>query len=238
MCTVTVVPRGESGFRLVCNRDERLERAIAKAPQLMPKGRRTAVYPIDPVSGGTWVGVNDSGLAIAILNRHPADRPSLPERATVSRGVIVPGLLAESDAVDGVIRTVGALRLERFEPFTLVAICRQQVAALSSDGEELSLQRTWLTRPMLFTSSSLGDERVEGPRRRLFEHVLGTDRSKWLDAQTRFHRHRWPDRPHISVHMERADAATVSRSTVDVSCHGLRFCYEDLRAERPTARVA
>jgi hypothetical protein len=196
------------------------------------------IYPIDPSSGGTWIGVNDSGLAVTILNRHPTGRASRSDRVAVSRGIIAPGLLSESDTVDAVIRSLGGLTLEDFEPFTLVAIWRQQVASLSSDGHELSLQRTWLSVPLMFTSSSLGDERVETPRRRLFEQLLGTNSSGWLEGQARFHQHQWPESPDISVEMERQDAATVSRSIIDVSEHGLRFRYEDLRRERQTARVA
>jgi hypothetical protein len=237
MCTVTIVPFGDSQFRLVCNRDERLERPRAKPPQLVTKGRRTVVYPIDPLSLGTWVGVNDTGLAVALLNRtqHGLE---LRDPRWLRRGGIVPRLLAESDGVDAVTRTVGAITLDHFAPFTIVAVCRQQVVALSSDGHELSLQRAWLAAPMLFTSSSLGDERVEGERRRLFQECLGADFTGWLGGQARFHGHQWPDRPEISVRMERRGAATMSRSTIDVSRHRLRFRYEDLRPDPQTARVA
>jgi hypothetical protein len=81
----------------------------------------------------------------------------------------------------------------------------------------------------LFTSSGLGDALVEGPRRRLFERlVLGAEDS-WLDGQSRFHRHRWPGQPELSVWMERPDARTVSRSVIDVASNGeIDFFYESL----------
>ena len=71
-------------------------------------------------------------------------------------------------------------------------------------------------RPVMFTSSSLGDAIVETPRRRLFEELVlaGDD---WLRGQFRFHRHRWDEQPEISIQMARQDAATVSRTTIDVT---------------------
>ncbi len=238
MCTVTVVPTQDRGFRLVCNRDERHERPIASEPQLITKGRRTFVCPIDPAGGGTWVGVNDTGLTVALLNRSSVDGVDRRGRGLTSRGLLAARLLAGSDTVDAVVRTVGSTRLEHFAPFTVVAVARQQLVALTSDGVDLALERCWLAAPRLFTSSSLGDERVEGPRRRLFGQLLGRDPMSWLPGQDQFHRHRWPERPEISVLMARADAATVSRSTIDVTGRGVRFRYEDVRHVHGAARVA
>jgi hypothetical protein len=76
----------------------------------------------------------------------------------------------------------------------------------------------------MFTSSSLGDELVERPRQRLFAALVESSRRP-LAAQARYHRHRWPDRPHISVRMARADAATVSHTTIDVSNEHIAIEY-------------
>ena len=53
----------------MCNRDERRDRRAATPPAVHRLQHRTAIYPVDPVGGGTWIGVNDAGLAAALLNR-------------------------------------------------------------------------------------------------------------------------------------------------------------------------
>src|SRR5262249_11399645 len=67
MCTVTVVPT-PGAVRLACNRDEQRTRPPALPPQVRRFGRRWAAFPVDPVGGGTWVAVNDTGLAMTVLN--------------------------------------------------------------------------------------------------------------------------------------------------------------------------
>jgi len=81
-----------------------------------------------------------------------------------------------------------------------------------------------LTAPVMFTSSSLGDRVVEGPRRALFASLVDHSGAP-LIGQARFHRHCWPDRREISVLMTRSDAATVSRTTLDVSEHAIAIRY-------------
>jgi uncharacterized protein with NRDE domain len=213
MCTVTIVPFG-TGVRLVCNRDERRARPDALPPLVRPTSSGSAIYPIDPASGGSWIGVNDAGLVAALLNRTPPHARPLPD-VPVSRGVIVPAMLA-CPSLDAVLTTAAALDCRRFEPFTAVVADRSRVIAFVHGGEGRCSLRTYdLSAPLLFTSSSLGDALVEPRRRSLFEQLV-LENGDALAGQYLFHRHQWPDARHISVRMERADAATVSRTTIDL----------------------
>jgi len=54
----------------------------------------------------------------------------------------------------------------------------------------------------MLTSSGLGDAVVDAPRRQLFERLVLRHERPWPLAQDRFHAHRWPSRPDISVHMD------------------------------------
>ncbi len=74
MCTLTVIPLASSGVQLAFNRDE--SRAAGLPPRARRFGHRTAVLPTDPASGGTWLAVNDAGLALAVLNVNPLSWPS------------------------------------------------------------------------------------------------------------------------------------------------------------------
>jgi hypothetical protein len=85
-----------------------------------------------------------------------------------------------------------------------------------------------LNAPIMFTSSSLGDQIAFTPRQTLFASLVvgGTDP---LADQAAFHRHRWPSRPEISVEMLRDDAATVSRTAVEVRGRSMAMGYTPLR---------
>ncbi len=211
---------------MVCNRDERRDRPAATPPQLRCQQDRTAIFPVDPVGAGTWVGVNEAGLAATLLNR-TMDGAVRRQRAACSRGSIVPSVLAHG-SLRRAIAAAERLDPTSFEPFRLVLVHGFTVGVVNSDGYGLSRKISRMSAPLLFTSSSLGDALVEEPRRRLFERQVVADQSGWLCGQFRFHRHQWMERPEISVCMERSDALTVSRTVIDVSSRAIQLCYEPL----------
>lgn len=226
MCTVSIVPR-DDGFRLVCNRDEAVSRAVAIAPQRHDLGSTSAVFPIDPDSGGTWIGVNDNSLVMAILNRSTAQHIKQRSSDLRSRGAIIPALL-QHNSVPAAIRAAGEMEPTDFAPFQLVVIQGHTVSIVNWDGTLQATKDVVMTAPLLFTSSSFGDKPVEPPRRRLFVTSVINAPDSWLEGQWRFHRHRWPDRPDISVRMQRPGTRTVSRSAIDVSALRSTFEYEPL----------
>jgi len=228
MCTVSVVPR-PGGFRLVCNRDERFTRPAAESPQMRRVGRRVAIFPVDPQSGGTWVGVNDAGLAVAVLNRNAVvTRRQIATRhvgrPTVSRGVVVPQLLS-CGSIDDACSRLTDLDWATFEPFRVLLADARRVALASVEGTNVLVDAQALTKPTMVTSSSLGDDLVEGPRRVLFRDLVLLARDP-VAGQNAFHVHQWADRPHISVRMRRPDAATVSRTWIESTAAGVRVGYE------------
>jgi len=221
MCTVTIIPL-EAGLRLVTNRDEERERPQADAPRwrtLRGDPPRSAVWPRDPTGGGTWVGANDAGLVLTLLNVNPQP-PVPPDEITnpLSRGVIIPAL-AEQPRAHRAMDALQRLELDRFMPFRLVAAERDP-----EDGTTRVIDAVWdrkalrfesrLDTPSCFVSSGLGDRLVE-PRHALFAELVGGGAT--AEAQDRFHAHAWPDRPELSVMMSRADARTVSVTTVEVT---------------------
>jgi hypothetical protein len=222
---VTVVPLGE-GCRVMCNRDEQRARPPAAPPRARQLAAVRAVWPLDPVSGGTWIAGNDAGLLLVLLNRHPRACGKGPGR--MSRGIVIPAL-ADLASVEEVVARAEELSSLDLAPFTLVVLRRRQVAVIRTGGRALSVRTGRLVRPLLFTSSSLGDHRVVAPRRELFRRLVGTSGAP-LAGQQAFHRHVWATRPDISVRMSRADAATVSRTVVDVQGDRLQMRYTPLAA--------
>lgn len=233
MCTVSVVPRGD-GFRLVCNRDERRDRPAATPPTVHRLHHSTAIYPVDPVGRGTWVGVNDAGLAAALLNRTIDSVPS-PSRLPVrSRGLIIPTLLGCRSLIDALDIAAG-LNPVHFDRFRLILVRRMAAAVLTSDGLALSIETMSVSRPLMLTSSSLGDGVVQAPRRRLFERLMRQSHGACVAAQARFHAHQWPSRTEISVVMERPEARTVSRTLIDVTSDTIELRHDPLGSAAPVS---
>ena len=224
MCTVSIVSCAD-GLRMISNRDERLDRPLAREPRIVSLGSRLAVMPTDPAGGGSWIGVNDGGLVAAILNRYPVLGEGAAERST-TRGALVPMAL-ECQSIDEALTSLRGVDASQFRPFRLVLAQRREIALIVGDGCELRCATSTLDQPYMFTASSLGDFVVDAPRRRLFDWLM-VDPSASVSGQSLFHRHQWADKRAISVVMERGDAATVSRTTVDVSPAAITLEYESL----------
>lgn len=231
MCTVSVIPIGRvpGGFRLAINRDELVNRPRAEPPAVVETwtGRR-ALRPIDTQSGGTWVAANDAGLVLALLNRNVGGPPAMRR---LSRGLIIPALVGLERAAEAIER-LGGMDLSEFAEFRLVAADADWVLAAVWDGAGLSVERGPLA-PVCFASSGLGDERVR-PRVELFREMVSS-RGATPSVQDEFHRHRWADRPEVSVMMERPGARTVSMTVVESDGAGVEMRYYDDAGE---ARVS
>lgn len=246
MCTVTVITTCDAGtsewrdpppgvafdtpaaVRLMCNRDESRKRALAFPPRLRQCGERVAVMPIDPASDGTWIAANDAGLVATLLNANPSPHDGRPDAAERSRGIIVPRLLA-GGTLDAAMELAARLDPHEFAPFRAIVLNRRELVEIQSNGVELQLSRAPLrSRAWLFTSSGLGDAVVEPPRRALFEQTL--ERIPTAAAQAAFHASHWPDQPHLSVWMERADARTVSTTRVELSANAATMTYTPAEA--------
>jgi Transport and Golgi organisation 2 len=227
MCTVSVIRLADQTLRIACNRDEQRTRPPSLPPEVRLTGNRRSVMPMDPQSGGTWIGANDAGLVLAILNRTDNPNPQAPRTAqtvsgTRSRGELIPLLLAAGSAAE-LVQLAVMLPSNIYAGFRLIAIDAHSVAEVTcADGEISSTPPTPLPRDgrLLFTSSGLGDLLVAEPRRVLFEGMV----TPLAEAQDRFHRHSWPEANHLSVCMSRADARTVSYTVMElgpdaVKCH-------------------
>lgn len=87
MCTLVMLRRPGAAwpFLLAANRDELFTRP-SLAPGRHWPGRSHVRGGLDVLAGGTWLGVNDSGVVASLLNRHGTFRPDPNSR---SRGDVV-----------------------------------------------------------------------------------------------------------------------------------------------------
>jgi hypothetical protein len=236
VCTVTALPESLLSsdrspdrllLRVVCNRDELSTRAPALPPTVWAAGTQRAVMPIDPNSGGTWIAANGAGLVFVLLNvNNGLDTRS----GGTSRGTIVPGLVG-CQTISRAIALAHNLDVVRFAPFRLLILDRYEAVDCWPDDDGIRHRRSPLRSAILRTSSGLGDGLVAGPRRRLFQRTFART-SDALAAQDHFQRHQWPGREALSVHMRRHDAATVSRTVVEVRDGSVRLSYEAIEWPR------
>ena len=237
MCTVSVIPTNDGCFRLVTNRDELRTRARGLPPQRHMLGpNRAAIWPIDPGSHGTWVAATDNALALAMLNVNPDPPAPAPDPARHrSRGLIIPTVVESIDAA----RAAACLHdmdLTPYQPFRLVAADMMRVVVALWDGSELTLESQAMG-PVCAVSSGLGDHLVRQPRLELWDEMVVKAGTSPV-TQDAFHRHMWPDRPHLSVQMSREDASTVSRTTVRVRPDSVEMAYEAEGEEPTTMEIA
>jgi uncharacterized protein with NRDE domain len=95
MCLLAVFYRVVEDAPVVvgANREEYYARG-GEPPQVLDGGR--AVAGIDPVGGGTWLGLNADGVLVAVTNRRKSRLPAQPR----SRGLLARDLLRCPTAAD------------------------------------------------------------------------------------------------------------------------------------------
>ena len=117
MCTLVILRRPDHAWPLVfaANRDEMIDRPW-RAPGRHWPDRPEVVAGLDLLAGGSWLGVNDWGVAAAVLNRHGSlgPRPGLR-----SRGELVLEALDHADAVEAAA-ALADLDPQSYRTFNLV----------------------------------------------------------------------------------------------------------------------
>ncbi len=242
MCTLSIIPTTEDSsnaratsratFRLAFNRDEQRARALGTPPAIVFVGNRRAIYPSDPDAGGTWIAVNDAGIAVAILNRNEHGVPD-GRSAGLSRGLIIPRLL-----LSGSLREIGEntekIALTVARGFRLIATDGHHVLEVIGGNHRSETTLEPCMRPFIRASSGLGDELVRTPRTELFEGtVVRAPRGALIEAQDAFHTHAWPDRRHLSVRMDRAEARSVSQTIIAVSATRVEVSHAPREGDAP-----
>ncbi|HXC62875.1 MAG TPA: NRDE family protein, partial [bacterium] len=177
-----------------------------------PSGPRRVLYPVDPGSQGTWVGMSERGTSYGLLNQHPEGWQR--RRGLQSRGRLVPLALAADTAIAGLER-VASENLADTAPFLLVGVDEGQAPlSLRWDGRELE-RRLYPEGPGLWTSSAFEPKAVDAARQELFQCRLSAlprnaEDADVLALQEAFHFSQEPEAGPWAVWMTRDDARSVS----------------------------
>jgi hypothetical protein len=117
MCTIVILRRFDAGWPVVlaANRDEMTDRPWRSPARHWPD-RPEVVGGLDSVAGGSWLGLNDTGVVAAALNRFGTLGPAAGKR---SRGELVLEALDHGDAV-AAATALADLNPRAYRPFNLV----------------------------------------------------------------------------------------------------------------------
>lgn len=216
MCTASWL-HGEGGYQLLFNRDEKRTRLQALPPQVEESKRARVIAPVDGDHGGTWIAVNDRGVAVCLLNGSPQ------RKGFRSRGLLLAGLADARSATEAMER-LGAADLSRYAAFTFVALAPEQPASIATwDGPGGASLRAESGQSLL-CSSSYDFERVAAARRQEFARVtsgLPLSAARLFE----FHSSHVPAASAYSPCMHRQDAHTVSFSWITVTPSQVTFFY-------------
>src|SRR5262245_43132324 len=135
MCLLALFFRAVKDAPLVvgANREERYDRP--GAPPHLLDGPCRAAAGVDPQAGGTWLGVNDRGVLVAVTNRPKLQPPAHPR----SRGLLARDLLLNCPrAADAVEAAKCELSDNRYAGCNLVVADRERAVVLHA-GDWLSV---------------------------------------------------------------------------------------------------
>lgn len=221
MCTVTWLLEGGS-FRLFCNRDELRTRKAALPPRVHRHEGVAYLAPIDGEAAGTWIAVNEHGLALCLLNDYLATVADRPE-AFRSRGLLVTALAA-CDGLEHLERRWTRADLEPFRPFRLLALAPGRKPWIFAwNGVRAAVERHGIEPPLC--SSSYDEQSATRLRRELLKSLSNDRRLAPHKRLYDFHRSHLPQRGPYSVCMHRPDALTVSFSLVEVDPERVALAY-------------
>ncbi len=167
MCTVIISSRDTGNIPLLvgANRDERVSRPSSHF-ELREKNR--ALYPLD-VGGGTWIGVNNSGLFVAITNID--NDKHIPGRE--SRGMLVKMAL-RAQSLREVSEWADLLVPKRYNGFRLIVADMLSCVIWMGDGLSDVVTRTVLP-PGLHVISGFGVDTWDVPRCSTIKKALSGD---------------------------------------------------------------
>lgn len=187
MCTLVLLRRPGHDWPLVvaANRDEMNTRPW-QPPGRWWDDRSDVVAGRDELAGGTWLGVNDTGVMAAILNRIGTLGPAPGKR---SRGELVLEALDHADAVDGA-HALAELDGNAYRPFNMVVADNRDTFWVRADGIRVEVHPI---EPGLHMLSALDLDDRSSPRIAAYlerfraapvpfpdpEHADGGDWSAW-----------------------------------------------------------
>ncbi len=186
MCTLIILRRPEAAWPVLvaANRDEMLDRPWSPPGRHWPD-RPEIVAGRDQLAGGSWLGINATGVMAAVLNRHGTLGPMQGLR---SRGELVLEALDHADAA-GAAKAFAALDPTAYRSFNMVVADNRDAFLVRSLGSSGGLKIVEIPAGLsMLTAHDLNDEssaRIRFHRPRFAAApVPDPDRGDWSGWET------------------------------------------------------
>jgi hypothetical protein len=179
MCLLGIAFRQfeEVPLLVLANREEFYARPTA-GPRVFPRDGETPAWfgGIDLVAGGTWLGVNEFGLLVAVTNRQKQSHRENPP----SRGLLCRSLLRFRDTTRAVAAAESAVRDNKYAGCNLLIADRD--SAVVVEAGDIFISTRLDPGFHLLANAALNDD--DDPRilrvRREFEQVRGLGVAEWF----------------------------------------------------------
>lgn len=220
MCTLSWFPT-EHGYEVFFNRDENRSRIKADPPKY--DELTESIFPLDSQGGGTWVAVNRHRLTLSLLNNYQEENV---QKASSSRGLIIPGLIKERDE-GAVCEKLETGNYNDYQPFILcifspgLSEAGGVIPVYLWDGHRMQPRKS----SQIVISSAVSLREVTKSRQEVLGELLQhstANRKLYLD----YHKSHDPEKGKLSVCMHRQDARTQSLSHITVG-EQVNFSYHD-----------
>jgi hypothetical protein len=225
MCTLSWI-HDRQGCRIYFNRDEKRTRSPARPPKREMVDDVNVLTPADGNYGGSWLTVNEYGVAVAVLNYYEAEANFVDKSARFeSRGHLVLKL-SSSRSLSEASDRLKKIHAESYRPFILLIFNGEGQARMTRwDGQHVSGHEI-KTMELPITTSSFKTPEVIARRHekfREFRSAMSGEPDSMLSA---FHHSRDGLGGPYSVTMTRPDALTVSFSMVTIGGGHVSFFYQ------------
>ena len=166
MCTVTYIPRGNNEFLLASNRDENNQRSTNRF-QTKALGPEKVLFPVDPVSGGSWIVASNAAKVACVLNGAFDKHRHNPPYAK-SRGLVI----LDYFRLNSMAQFTDQYDFKGIEPFTMVACEQSNLYDFRWDGSRAHVITCDPNQPHMWSSSTLYDQSAKDRRRKWFKNWL------------------------------------------------------------------
>ena len=231
MCTVTYIPQKKGdGFILTSNRDE-LPSRNAGIPDVQIINGIKMFYPKEPVAGGTWIAMSETGRVCCLLNGALVPH-NMNKKYGRSRGEIILDIMATRQEPVGFLRH---LFLDNIQPFTLLIIDADDdkincFLEFIWDGKKKMFRHLNPLKPHIRSSVTLYNEEVCDERRLWFGEFLRNHPGEIKsDDILHFHRSKHTDNETNNIVMKRDNGVqTISITQIFYEKGDILMKYNDL----------
>jgi hypothetical protein len=214
---------------VAANREERYDRP-SDPPAARP-GPPRVMCGLDREAGGTWLGVSEAGVLVAVTNRPEPPRPD----GARSRGLLCRELLAAADAVAAADRAVTTVRSGRYAGVNVVCADRATAVVVHGAGRPAAVPLGPGLHLLANGDVNRDDDGRIDAARRLFGRASTTTVEGFLDVGATVCGWTGRSDPAVPIVLRGAAGGTVSSDLVAVTADPARSVWR--HAEGPPDRT-